>query len=126
MEAPPVIRKTPDNKSLLVKIALIVLAVVCLLSAASSMWLRIPQPPDMEVLDRATVEAMRSLGWAFWADPEPTNDVKVSRTTLKTLVKQAAFPGDTMRCARLFSKTTTAFALVSGISLFLLSRRVGR
>ena len=85
-----------------------------------------PLPPDLAVTERAVEDAESHLGWAFWASPEPTNDVTVSRMTLKVLSRRAEFPTQTWKCAHFFAYTTVAFALVSGVSLFALSRKVGK
>ena len=108
------------------KITLTVFAVICVLLAVVAILLPMPPPPKSDATQQAIEDAVVHLGWPFWAHPEPTNDITVSRVTLKVLKQQAEFPTNIWRCAQFFAKTTVIFALVSGVSLFLLSRKVGK
>jgi hypothetical protein len=108
------------------KILVGLLAMLCVLLAAVAFLLPLPPRPKPDAAtQQATQDAIDHLAWP--PDMlEPTNDVTINRRTLKILTRQAESPEDTWRCTWFFSKTTSAFALVSGVSLFFLSRKIGK
>jgi len=108
------------------KIALRVFSVMCFLLALLAILLPLPLPPASDAMQQATEDAKSRLSWPAFDMLEPTNDVTVKRATLKVLTERAELPANTWRSAQFFSRTTCAFAFVSGISLFLLSRKVGK
>ncbi|HXR03322.1 MAG TPA: hypothetical protein VN836_01270 [Verrucomicrobiae bacterium] len=108
------------------KILLGFLAMLCVLLAVVAFLLPLPPPPKPDATaEQATQDAINHLAWP--PDMlEPTNDVTIHRATLEVLTRQAESPESTWRCAWFFSKTTSVFAFVSGVSLLFLSRKIGK
>ncbi len=98
---------------IMLKVFLYFFALVCVLLALGAFFLPLPPTPKPDAATQQAIDdADRPLGWPFWAYAEPTNDVTISRTTLKVLTRHVESPEDTWRCAWFFSKTTSVFALV--------------
>jgi hypothetical protein len=111
------------------KIALRIFAVLCVL------WgVVLPMLPTLPPPDSASAMALWWWGATKEADEilarsnEPvvigaTNMVSISRSSLSLLAMRAKEPIRKQAEARFFLWASSAFALVAGVSLFLLSRR---
>jgi hypothetical protein len=109
------------------KILLHILAVLYVLIAAFALLVPLPPPPKPNAAAQQAIEDAYNLLGISPDMEESTNDIIIiHRATLKILTMRAEAPENTWHCAWLCARATSAFASISGISLFLLSRKLGR